>query len=79
MSGVRRVVQGFDLMDVGREYILADDYDALATDLVGLLRELHGSVYCENLHHRPDEYHEAGDPCKVLARIDAKLAALATK
>ncbi len=35
--------------------------------------ELRGSAECHNVHHCKDEYHELGDHCKVLARIDASM------
>ena len=35
--------------------------------------ELRGSAECHNVHHCKAEEHELGDPCKVLARIDAAM------
>ena len=45
-------------------------------ELLALLALLRRSVSCNDLHHEPTEYHMDAEPCKVLARIDAKLAEL---
>ncbi|BBI47354.1 hypothetical protein [Pseudomonas phage HU1] len=48
-----------------------------ALDAVFALRklaaELRGSVECHNMGHCKAEQHELGEPCKVLARIDAAM------
>jgi hypothetical protein len=45
-------------------------------ELVALLSEMRRGIECTSLHHKRSEQHGYDDPCKVLARIDAKLAEL---
>ncbi|WVV46870.1 hypothetical protein THH46_16375 [Pseudomonas sp. NA13] len=39
-----------------------------------LAHELRGSAECRNVHHCRAEQHDVGEPCKVLARIDAVIS-----
>lgn len=40
MSQVKRVRQGFDLMELGKEYVLASDYDSLEAECAKLREAL---------------------------------------
>ena len=61
-----------------------DDFEAIAAErdllkaeveaLRNLARELRGSAECTNVHHCKSEQHDLGEPCKVLARIDAAIS-----
>ncbi len=46
-----------------------DEIESLRKVAVGLRRW----AMCENLHHDKADWHEADEPCKVLARIDATM------
>jgi len=45
-------------------------------DLVALMAEMRRGIECDSIHHYPADYHDHDEPCKVLDRIDAKLAEL---
>jgi hypothetical protein len=53
---------------------LRNHADALIA-CAALLREARGNN-CDHLHHGKRDRHGTGDPCPVLARIDAALARL---
>lgn len=70
MTDLYREATGFDGLVMGK------DYDALKAENESLRRlalELRSSVECGNVDHCKAEQYELGEPCKVLARIDAVL------
>lgn len=70
LTELHREATGFDGLVMGK------DYDMLKAENESLRRlaiELRSSVECGNVDHCKSEQHELGEPCKVLARIDAAL------
>lgn len=55
----------------------ADTVDQLKAEneaLRSVANELRRFATCEDVHHDKPDWHEYGEPCKVLARIDAAMS-----
>ena len=68
VPGWSRVVELREV--VGERDQLKADNEALRN----LSTELRGAAYCHNLHHCRAEFHEPGELCKVLERIDSVMS-----